>query len=150
MLAPDNRTARAGVRPLDGILVVALEQALSEARSRAESEQRRVETLEEELRGGGRQPGSSAELMRVQQEVQQQTRSLAERTAALASVPVRDKTLTVFFDLDETLVDARSSSSIVVRPSANVAAAITLAVPVTVLPNSAFSRRRYFSTTPSR
>lgn len=61
--------------------VVALEQALSEARSRAESEQRRVETLEEELRGGGRQPGSSAELMRVQQEVQQQTRSLAERTA---------------------------------------------------------------------
>ncbi len=29
MLAPDNRTARAGVRPLDGILVVALEQAVA-------------------------------------------------------------------------------------------------------------------------
>ncbi len=64
--------------------VMALEQALSEARERSQSEQRRVEALEEEVRqssGGARSEGATTELLRLQQELQQQARSLSERTA---------------------------------------------------------------------
>lgn len=64
--------------------VVALEQAMAETRNRLEHEQRRAEALEEELRqagGSGRQQGNMAEQLRLQQELQQQARALAERTA---------------------------------------------------------------------
>jgi len=64
--------------------VMALEQALAEARERSEQEQRRVEALEEELRQAGsghRASGTTAEQLRLQQELQQQGRALAERTA---------------------------------------------------------------------
>ena len=64
--------------------VMALEQAVAETRDRADSEQRRVESLEEELRQAGsdkHKQGNSTEQLRLQQELQQQSRALAERTA---------------------------------------------------------------------
>lgn len=64
--------------------VMALEQAVTETRDRAESEQRRVEALEEELRQAGgdkKQQSTTTEQLRLQQELQQQSRALAERTA---------------------------------------------------------------------
>jgi len=63
--------------------VLALEQAVTEARDRTESEERRVESLEEELRqtGGDKKHGTTTEQLRLQQELQQQSRALAERTA---------------------------------------------------------------------
>lgn len=61
--------------------VAALEQALGEARERAEREQRQVDSLEDELSIGSGARRGAAEVMHMQEELQQRERALTELRA---------------------------------------------------------------------
>lgn len=61
--------------------VTALEQALGEARERAEREQRQVDSLEDELSIGSGPRRGGAEVMQLQEELQQRERALTELRA---------------------------------------------------------------------